>query len=315
MAARGPGHRRCAGTRADAAGELVEDGVGITADSANCATLVTGYHVGPPRHLSITSTHGILVTTEDGKRGGKMPSRRLQEAPVAPAFDTLGCRHLIPGDAVALDRPRDNRGRVARGQRSQDRCPERRLDAQVERTGADGRRRAGGEDGPRLLKLFLDSVAAANRLTAGLAVLAGASPGSAPETGSSTGAGSPSGSGVPASGGAVAAGVSAGSGSSGTGFGSGLSKLPAIHPVSETPCTSYQMVESLVVGPCRTSNGSPMATLAATSKSLPGPARRLTPSAFVSTRIPGYHCGGGGSGSSRPLITRRASVRTVSSWT
>ena len=130
----------------------------------------------------------------------------------------------------------------------------------VEWSSGDGRRRSGGEDRPRLLTLLLVCVGAAIPLVAGLSILDRVD--GVSETGSSAGgATSLSGSGVAGSGDAAATGVSVGSGSSGTGFGSGLSKLPAIHPVSETPCTSYQMVESLVAGPCRTSNGSPKATL------------------------------------------------------
>src|SRR5215208_4540585 len=40
-------------------------------------------------------------------------SKRLQEAPIAPAFDTLRCHHLIPGDAFTFDRTRDDGRHVA----------------------------------------------------------------------------------------------------------------------------------------------------------------------------------------------------------
>src|SRR5215210_2576182 len=115
----------------------------------------------------------VFPMTGDGKWVGGMPSRRLQKAPVAPALDTLRCHHLVPGDAFALHRPRADSGHVARGQSGQDRCRERRLDMQVERTRADDRRRAGGEDGPRLLKLLVVSVDATSLLIAGLTLLDG----------------------------------------------------------------------------------------------------------------------------------------------
>ena len=111
-----------------------------------------------------------------------------------------------------------------------------------------------------------------------------------------------------------AAGSWTGAALTGAASGSGMRRLPAIQP--RRVSALHLVPDHAVVGGRALQHRQLLAEINRGDhvELEPGPTRRLVPSALVMTCIPGYHCAGGGSGSSRPLMTRRASVRTFSSW-